>query len=86
MISNAGVRASLDDFGTGHGSFRHLQEFKFDIRIVAGIAIARGLGIANVAEGIKTEGQGILFGRPKPSGELKFLLEKNRPPGRMATL
>lgn len=27
---DAGVKLSMDDFGTGYGSFRHLQEYRFD--------------------------------------------------------
>lgn len=29
-FARAGVRLSMDDFGTGYGSFRHLQEYRFD--------------------------------------------------------
>lgn len=29
-LSEIGVRLSMDDFGTGYGSFRHLKEYSFD--------------------------------------------------------
>ncbi|MEM9317868.1 MAG: EAL domain-containing protein [Pseudomonadota bacterium] len=29
-FAEAGISLSMDDFGTGYGSFRHLQEYKFD--------------------------------------------------------
>lgn len=29
-FTEAGAKLSMDDFGTGYGSFRHLQEYKFD--------------------------------------------------------
>lgn len=29
-LKAAGIRLSMDDFGTGYGSFRHLREFSFD--------------------------------------------------------
>ena len=30
QFSEAGISLSMDDFGTGYGSFRHLQEYEFD--------------------------------------------------------
>lgn len=42
MLAGLGMRISMDDFGTGYGSFKHLREFtihelKIDTQFVAGI-------------------------------------------------
>ncbi|WP_306027493.1 bifunctional diguanylate cyclase/phosphodiesterase [Stappia sp. MMSF_3263] len=42
MLAALGIRISMDDFGTGYGSFKHLREFtihelKIDTQFVAGI-------------------------------------------------
>lgn len=42
MLAGLGVRISMDDFGTGYGSFKHLREFtihelKIDTQFVSGI-------------------------------------------------
>ena len=106
----AGLRISLDDFGTGLASFKHLRqlefdEFKIDSSIVRDIgtdpaaavlvegflAIARGLGVSVIAEGVETEeqrrrliamgcrlAQGYLFGRAMPIEETRIRLTIER--------
>lgn len=106
----AGLRISLDDFGTGLASFKHLRqlefdEFKIDASIVRDIgtdpaaavlvegflAIARGLGVSVIAEGVETEeqrrrliamgcrlAQGYLFGRAMPIEETRIRLTIER--------
>ena len=109
MLAALGVRISMDDFGTGYGSFKHLREFtihelKVDREFVEGIgrdrsseviidgflAIASGLGLMVVAEGIETRaqarylhqrgcqfGQGFLFCRPLPfEAAVDYLAER----------
>jgi diguanylate cyclase (GGDEF)-like protein len=102
----AGLRISLDDFGTGFASFRHLRRLEFDelkidssfVRDLASdpaaavlvegfLSIARGLGVAVIAEGVETEeqrrrllamgcrhAQGYLFGRAMPLDEARMRL------------
>lgn len=106
-LSHDGLRVSMDDFGTGYASLRHLREITFhelkiDGTFIRGIgvdrsaeiiiggfmSIAKGLGAEVVAEGIETPeqrdfllalgcevGQGFLFGRAAPPGEVATLLE-----------
>ena len=60
-----GVRVSMDDFGTGYGSFRHLQEWDFhelkiDRRFVANIGVDRSSeviiqGFIAIAQGLGAE-------------------------------
>lgn len=101
-LRDAGVRLSLDDFGTGFSSMSAMSrtavdEVKVDRSFVAGaptnprdravvlatVALAQGLGLPVVAEGIETQeqlalarelgctlGQGYLLGRPVPAAEL----------------
>lgn len=102
----AGVRISLDDFGTGFASFQHLRQLEFDelkidtsfvqglgvdpaAEVLVGgfLAIASGLGVQVIAEGVETPeqlyrlrqlggkfAQGYLFGRAMPLDEARVLL------------
>lgn len=64
-LFDLGVRLSMDDFGTGYGSFRHLQEYKFDElkidrRFVAAIGRDKSSevlikGFLSIAEGLNSE-------------------------------
>jgi diguanylate cyclase (GGDEF)-like protein len=108
----AGLRISLDDFGTGFASFRHLRRLEFDelkidpsfvrdlgtdpaaaVLVEGFLSIARGLGVAVIAEGVETEeqrrrllamgcrlAQGYLFGRAMPLDEtrIRLVIENNR--------
>ncbi len=105
-LQDLGFAISIDDFGSGHSTFRYLRDFPVDklkldqtyIRklvlesadaqiIRAVIALARGMGIAFVAEGIETEmqrdflqregckiGQGYLFSRPLAADDFRLML------------
>ena len=102
----AGLRISLDDFGTGFASFKHLRRVEFDelkidssfvqdlgtdpaaaVLVEGFLSIARGLGVAVIAEGVETEeqrrrllamgcrlAQGYLFGRAMPIEETRIRL------------
>ena len=102
----AGLRISLDDFGTGFASFRHLRRLEVDeikidssfvrdlctdpaaaVLVEGFLSIARGLGVAVIAEGVETEeqrhrllamgcrfAQGYLFGRAMPLEETRIRL------------
>jgi diguanylate cyclase (GGDEF)-like protein len=102
----AGLRISLDDFGTGFASFQHLRQLEFDelkidpsfvrdigtdpaatVLVEGFLAIARGLGVTVIAEGVETEdqrqrllalgcryAQGYLFGHAMPLAETRIRL------------
>jgi EAL domain-containing protein (putative c-di-GMP-specific phosphodiesterase class I) len=99
-----GVHLALDDFGTGYSSLSYLQQFPIDVikidksfvqglgrdtgLVRAILAMAEGLGMEAVAEGIETHeqrrllhelgcrhGQGYLFARPLPASGLGEVLE-----------
>jgi len=102
QLRAAGVRISIDDFGTGFSSMTYLRNLPLDyLKIdrsfvrgvhtdgrnasicVAVIQLARGLGLATIAEGVEHPGelawleaqgcdyvQGYLLGRPAPLEEL----------------
>ncbi|MBX2855658.1 MAG: EAL domain-containing protein [Rhodobacteraceae bacterium] len=65
QLFTLGVRVSMDDFGTGYGSFRHLQEWDFhelkiDRRFVANIGVDRSSeviiqGFVSIAKGLGAE-------------------------------
>jgi EAL domain-containing protein (putative c-di-GMP-specific phosphodiesterase class I) len=59
---NAGIRISLDDFGTGIASFRHLSELEFD-ELKIGKRFVHGLGQNNMTkvliEGCLAIGKGL---------------------------
>ena len=42
-LNDRGIRISMDDFGTGYGSFKHLQEFPFD-ELKIDMEFTRGIG------------------------------------------
>ncbi len=66
-----GVELAIDDFGTGYASLSYLRDLKIDREFVhnvpdhrgdcaiieAIVAMAHGLGLLVVAEGVETEGQ-----------------------------
>jgi diguanylate cyclase (GGDEF)-like protein len=113
----AGLRISLDDFGTGFASFQHLRQLEFDelkidpsfvrdlgtdpaatVLVEGFLAIARGLGVTVIAEGVETEdqrqrllsmgcrfAQGYLFGKAMPLDETRIRLIAERPPLRTGT-
>jgi diguanylate cyclase (GGDEF)-like protein len=99
-----GVHLALDDFGTGYSSLSYLQQFPIDVikidksfvqglgrdtgLVRAILAMAEGLGMEAIAEGIETHeqrrllqelgcrhGQGYLFARPLPASGLAEVLE-----------
>jgi diguanylate cyclase (GGDEF)-like protein/PAS domain S-box-containing protein len=103
-----GFWITIDDFGTGHSTFKYLHAFpvdkiKIDQTFVRGltadsneapiirsmVALARGLGISIVAEGIETEfqrrflraegcmiGQGYLFSPALKGEDFAWLVER----------
>jgi diguanylate cyclase (GGDEF)-like protein len=109
----AGLRVSLDDFGTGFASFQHLRQLEFDelkidpsfvrdlgtdpaaaVLVDGFLAIARGLGVTVIAEGVETEAQrqrllaagcrhaqGYLFGKAMPLDEIRIRLIAECPLG-----
>lgn len=109
----AGLRISLDDFGTGFASFQHLRQLEFDelkidpsfvrdlgtdpattVLVEGFLAIARGLGVTVIAEGVETEdqrqrllamgcrhAQGYLFGKAMPLDETRIRLIAEHPLG-----
>ncbi len=113
----AGLRISLDDFGTGFASFQHLRQLEFDelkidpsfvrdlgidaaatVLVEGFLAIARGLGVTVIAEGVETEdqrqrllsmgcrfAQGYLFGKAMPLDETRIRLMAERPALRTGT-
>jgi len=109
-LKEMGCCLSLDDFGTGASSLRHLHalpldELKVDRSFVstmtqkresrkivaAVVGLGQSLGLTTVAEGIETEeqaatmlrlgcerGQGWLYGRPVPAGQLPDIIQAIR--------
>lgn len=107
----AGLRISLDDFGTGFASFQHLRQLEFDelkidssfvrdlgrdpvttVLVEGFLAMAQGLGVTVIAEGVETEeqrrlllsmgcryAQGYLFGRAMPIDETRIRLMAEPP-------
>jgi EAL domain-containing protein (putative c-di-GMP-specific phosphodiesterase class I) len=96
-LRDLGVQLVLDDFGTGYSSLSYLKHLPFvsgldaddaNLPIVqAVIALAHGLGIGVVAEGIETaaqrsrlrelvcdRGQGFYYARPQPPEAIGPLL------------
>jgi diguanylate cyclase (GGDEF)-like protein/PAS domain S-box-containing protein len=105
-LRDLGFAITIDDFGSGHASFRYLRDFPLDkvkidqmfvrklvlgssdeLIIRAVLSLARGLGIAFVAEGIETEmqrdfleregceiGQGYLFSQPLAAEDFAWML------------
>ncbi len=103
-LARCGVRLALDDFGTGYSSLAYLQRLpidclKIDREFVSAprptdgllqgiLELARGMGLATIAEGIETAqqlarlreggcvmGQGYLFSRPVPPAAIPALLD-----------
>jgi diguanylate cyclase (GGDEF)-like protein len=104
-LKNLGVKFAIDDFGTGYSSLGQVGRLPFDTLKIdrslvshnprhravvrAVLALASGLGMDVVAEGVETEQelralkadgcslfQGYLFGRPVPALQLMSLLEQ----------
>lgn len=105
-LRDAGFTIAIDDFGSGHATFRYLRDFPIDrikidqmfvrklvlestdaIIIRAIVSLARGMGVALVAEGIETEmqrdflqregceiGQGYLFSMPLMGEDFAWML------------
>jgi EAL domain-containing protein (putative c-di-GMP-specific phosphodiesterase class I) len=101
-LHEIGFRLSMDDFGTGYSSLSHLRRFRFDrIKIdrsfvgdeeasdivTAVVALARGLKLKVIAEGVETaaqlnrlreqhcdEAQGFLFGPAVSASEFERLV------------
>ena len=71
QLRDEGFSVAIDDFGTGYSSLSHLKHFPIDISFIADletdagdaaiteaiIALARGLGLRVVAEGVGTRAQ-----------------------------
>lgn len=106
-LAQRGVRLAIDDFGTAYSSLAYLQrlpidclkidrEFVSSARATDGLLegileLARGMGVATIAEGIETAqqlarlrdsgcpmGQGYLFSRPVPPAGIPALLDHGR--------
>ena len=105
QLKALGLRLAMDDFGTGFSSLSYLQDLPLDVLKIdqhfireletginsqAILALADGLHMQVIAEGVETESQltflqdhqckffqGFLFSRPIPAAELvKLLLDK----------
>lgn len=103
-LARRGVRLAIDDFGTGYSSLAYLQRLPIDClkidrefvsaaRLTRGLLegileLARGMGVATIAEGIETAqqlarlrdsgcdmGQGYLLSRPVPAARIPPLLD-----------
>ncbi|MDU8942562.1 putative bifunctional diguanylate cyclase/phosphodiesterase [Ovoidimarina sediminis] len=78
-----GLRISMDDFGTGYGSFRHLKEFpvhemKIDTQFTAGIGKDKSAeviidGFLSIAAGL---GADVVAEGVETPGQLAFLAER----------
>ena len=112
-LRDLGVRITIDNFGTGYLSLRHLHGFSIDkikidrsfirdlprdkdaVAVVRAITTLGGsLGLTTVAGGVEradqlarlrhdgcTEGQGFLFGAPKPASEVPDMIRRHHPAG-----
>jgi len=103
-LARRGVRLAIDDFGTGYSSLAYLQRLpidclKIDREFVSAarptrgllegiLELARGMGVATIAEGIETAqqlarlrdsgcvmGQGYLLSRPVPPAGIPPVLD-----------